>query len=280
MAQIFKTSRWLRPYKSKNGQQVFIRVRMRTGFETNITVYDYIKHEKLPISVKKEYWNKGYVTGGNYHISVRELNNLLTKVEREVRDSINELLEKNVQINQENITKLTYINEINAKEQERKIANGEIIVDEQGGAFASQQEFEEYIETSEDPKFDELKKSMGIYKKEYILDYWDDFIKKHAPNSYNASHHAIKEYIEITNDNCKAVDFSSAWLNRFFEHIIENGYSFRNDGKNRQDYTITTINKYHKHLRAFGDYLFSVEKVLENQEYRRFELKKRQKSSH
>jgi hypothetical protein len=47
MAQIFKTSRWLRPYQSKNGQQVFIRVRMRTGFETNIPVYDYIKHENM-----------------------------------------------------------------------------------------------------------------------------------------------------------------------------------------------------------------------------------------
>ncbi len=76
MAQAFKTLRWLRPYSSKSGQQVFIRVRMRNGFETNIPVYDYINHERLPISVKREYWNKGFVTGGNYHISVRELNSL------------------------------------------------------------------------------------------------------------------------------------------------------------------------------------------------------------
>jgi site-specific recombinase XerD len=275
MAQIFKTSRWLRPYQSKNGQQVFIRVRMRTGFETNIPVYDYIKHEKLPISVKKEFWNKGYVTGGNYHISVREINNLLTKVERDVRDSVNELLEKNIQINQENITKLTYINEINTLEQERKIANGEIIVDEQGGAFASQVEFEEYIETSEDPKFNGLKKSMGLYKREYLMDFWDDFIRDFAPDSYNTPRHAMDEYIRNTEDNCKANEFSSMWLQHFFEYIAREGYSFRKDGKNRKRYTVTTIAKYHKHLRHFGDYLFSELKLIDNQDYKRFSLKKK-----
>jgi integrase len=275
MAQVFKTLRWLRPYRSKGGQQVFIRVRMRNGFETNIPVYDYIDHEKLPISVKREYWNKGYVTGGNYHISVRELNSLLTKVEYDVKDAVKELIEKNIQINQENITKLTYINEINALENERKIASGEVIVDEDGGAFASHEEFVEFVEQSEDPKFDALKKSMGLYNKEYILDYWDDFIKDFAPDSYNTPRHSIEEYIKDTEDNCKVREFSSDWIQRFFEYITKNGYSFRKDGTNRMPYTVTTVAKYHKHLRSFGDYLFSELKIIENQDYKRFSLKKK-----
>lgn len=70
---------------------------------------------------------------------------------------------------------LTYINEENAEENERKIASGEIIVDHDGGAFASHAEFEDFIAASDDPKFNSLKKKMGIYEKIYILDYWDDF---------------------------------------------------------------------------------------------------------
>jgi len=112
MGRLFKISRWLRPYKSKDGHQVFIRIRMSSGYETHIPVYDYINHQKLPISVKKEHWNKGYVTGGNYHISIREVNNLLSKVEYCVQDAVNELIEKNIQVRQDNIIKLTYINDI------------------------------------------------------------------------------------------------------------------------------------------------------------------------
>ena len=59
MAKIVRTTAWLRPYKSKQGHQIFIRVRIRDGFETEIPVYDYINDTKLPISVKKENWNKG-----------------------------------------------------------------------------------------------------------------------------------------------------------------------------------------------------------------------------
>lgn len=277
MARLFTTSRWLRRYGSKSGHQVFIRVRMHNGFETEIPVYDYINHKRLPISVKREHWNKGYVTGGKYHITIRDLNNLLTKVEFYVKDAVNELIEKNIQIKRDNIIRLTYINEDNALENERKIASGEVIVDEQGGAFASQDEFEEYITNSDDPKFDSLKKSMGLYKKEYILDYWDDFIRNFAPDSYNAPQHAIEEYIRDTEDNCKAVEFSSAWLQRFFKYIIENGYSLRSDGKERKRYTITTVAKYQKHLTSFGDYLFTELELLNNQDYRRFNLKKKAK---
>lgn len=277
MARLFKISRWLRPYESKHGHQIFIRVRMSNGFETQIPVYDYVNHQKLPISVAKQNWSKGYVTGGRYHISLRDINHLLSNVEYRVKDAVNELIEKRVKITQDNILKLTYINELTAEENERKIKSGEIIVDEQGGAFSSQDEFEEYIENSEDPKFDALKKAMGIYQKEYILDYWDDFIKDYAPDSYNSVRCAIEDYIKNTDDNCRVSEFSSDWLKRFFAYTIKNGYSFRKDRTDRKDYTITTINKYHKHLKYFGKYLFEELKLIDNEDYKRFDLRKKSK---
>lgn len=274
MARLFTTLRWLRKYASKNGHQVFIRVRIRNGFETEIPVYDFVNNAKISISVKKEHWNKGHITGGRYHIPIRDINNLLTKVEGDVKDAVNMAIANKIQFNRENLIRLTYINELTEAENERKIASGELIVDEQGGAFASEDEFVDFISNNQDPKFDKLKMSMGLFQRRHILDYWDEFIEKHAPNSYTAPRHAIAEYISTTDDNCLASDFSSAWLERFFKHIIANGYSFRKDGKNRQDYTISTINKYHKHLMSFGDFLFNhKERMLDNQEYRRFELK-------
>ena len=78
MAKLFTTSRCLRRYQSKIGNQVFIRVRMHNGFESEIPVYDYVKHKKIPVSIKKEHWDKGFVTGGNYHISIRDLNFLIS----------------------------------------------------------------------------------------------------------------------------------------------------------------------------------------------------------
>jgi len=250
---------------------------MHNGIETEIPVYDYVNHKRLPISVKKEHWNKGYVTGGVYHIPIRDVNSLLSKVERNVKDAVNELIEKNIKITRDNIIQLTYINEDNALENERKIASGEIIVNEDGGAFASHDEFVEFIIESQDPKFDKLKKSMGLYKKQYILDYWDDFIREYAPDSYNTPRYVIEEYIKNTGDNCKATEFSSQWLDRFFKHIIKEGYSYRKDGTNRKPYTITTVTKYLKHLRAYGDYLFVEKEILNNQDYKRFELKKKTK---
>jgi hypothetical protein len=277
MTKLFTTSRWLRRYGSKNGHQVFIRVRMHNDIETEVPVYDYVNHRRLPISVKKEHWNKGYVTGGGYHIPIRDVNSLLSKVERDVKDAVNELVEKNIIITRENIIKLTYINERNALENERRIASGEIIVNEDGGPFASHDEFVDFIIESEDPRFDKLKKSMGLYEKQYIMDYWDDFIREYAPDSYNTPRYIIEDYIRNTQDNCKVTEFSSAWLQRFFKHIIREGYSYKKDGTNRKPYTITTVVKYLKHLKAFGDYLFVEKKILDNQDYKRFELKKKTK---
>lgn len=277
MSKVFQTLRWLRPYQSKTGHQVFIRVRLRDKSDINVPIYDYVNYEKIPISVKREHWNKGFVTGGNYHLSIRDLNFLLSTVEYKVKHAVQKLIDKNIQVTLDNIIKLAYINEINAKEDDRRIASGEVIVDEDGGAFASEDEFIEFVEQSSDPKFDELKKSLGFYEKEYLLDYWDDFMKDWAPNSYNSPKYIITEYIKTTGNNCKAREFSSEWLQGFFEHIIENGYSFRKDGRNRKPYTITTITKYHKHLKSFGDYLFDDLKILNNQDYRRFSLKGKKK---
>lgn len=273
MAKIFRTNVWLRPYSSKQGRQVFIRVRMREGFETEIPVYDYVNGIKIPISVKKEHLKKGIVTGGNYHISVRAMNNLIHKVENFVKEAVYELLEKKAPISRENILRLTYINEESAALDEKRIESGVLILNEDGGAFASQEEFVDYIADSTDPKYNKLKKALGVSSKEYILDYWDDFIMNYAPDSYNLGKHAIEEYIEKTGDNCRVEDFSDAWLKRYFAYIIKNGYSLRQDGKNRKSYSIPTINKYLKHLKCFGKYLFREIKVLRNEEYSRFSLK-------
>ena len=274
MAKPFTTLRWLRNYKSKSGQQVFVRVRVPHEFETEIPVYDYVNHRRVPIKIHRNNWDKGYVTGGHYHISIRDLNFLLRKVEDNVIDAVRELMDKKVKLNRDSIIRLTYINEENAEENERKIASGEIIVDHDGGAFASHAEFEDFIAESEDPKFNPLKKKMGIYEKIYILDYWDDFISDFAPASYNAVRHAIEEYVDVTKDYCKVSEFSSNWLERFFKHIIKNGYSLRKDGKNRKKYTISTVKKYHKILLHFGKYLFEELKLIDNQDYKRHKLRK------
>lgn len=277
MAKIFTTLRWLRRYQSKLGNQVFIRIRMNNGFETEVPVYDYVNYVKIPISVKRENWKKGYVTGGKYHISVRDLNHVLSQVENRVKDAVQELIENNIKINRENILRLTYIIQENALVNDKRIASGEVIVNEEGGAFESYDDFKEFISQSDDPQYDSLKKDMGIYEKSSILDYWDEFIRDYAPNSYNAPKHAIEEYIRITGDNCKVSEFSSSWLERFFKNIINNGYSLQKDGKQRLPYTITTIVKYDKHLKHFGDFLFEELKLLNNQEYKRFSLRRKSK---
>lgn len=272
MAKLFSISRKLRRYVSESGRQVFIRVRFRNSSEIEIPIYDYVNHIRTPISVRDEHWLKGYVTGGKYHIPIRDLNNLLSNVEANVKDAVNELLEKNIEITRKNIIQLTYIREDNFFENERKTYSGEIIVDDDGGAFASPDEFSEYIAESEDPKFDTLKKTMGLYEKKYILDYWDDFIKEYAPNSYKSTRSSIETFIKETGDNCKIKDFSSDWLQRFFSYTIDNGYSLKKDGTDKKPYTITTVTKFNKHLISFGDYLFGEVELIDNQEYRRFKL--------
>ncbi len=50
---------------------------------------------------------------------------------------------------------------INALENERKIKSGEIIVDEEGGAFANQEEFIEFIADKRRPQVQCAKKGDG-----------------------------------------------------------------------------------------------------------------------
>lgn len=277
MKQVFIITRKLRNYESSNGRQVFIRVRMKGVPDIEIQVYDYVNNAKVPISVKIENWNKGYVTGGKYHLTVRDLNLLLKKVEDNVIDALNELIRNKIKPTRDNVFKLTYINEENALENERRIASGEIIVNEDGGAFASEDEFIEFVSESSDSKFDVLKKEMGIFKKKYILDYWDDFIENFAPNSYNCPKKSIENYIQKTGDNCEASSYGYEWLDRYFKFIVKNGFSWKKDGSESKDYTTSTIVKYHKHLRRFGDYLFVELKILNNQDYKRFTLHKKSK---
>lgn len=279
MKTAFSIVRKLRNYSSSNGRQVFIRVRMKGMPDVEIQVYDYVKLTKIPISVKTEHWNKGYVTGGNYHISIRDFNYLLKKVEDNVSDAVYELLRNNVPITRENVLKLTYINEETFIENEKLIQSGKVSVNEDGGAFASEDEFVDFVSASEDPKFNSLKKKLGIFQKKYILDYWDDFIKNYAPNSYNSPRKSIERYIEATGNNCEAAQFSDVWLESYFKYIVKNGFSWNKDGSKPLDYTVSTINKYHKHLRSFGDYLFKEIQVLENQNYRRFTLQKSAKKT-
>jgi len=250
-----------------------IRVRLSKGYDYEIPVYDYVQGKRKPICVYGKYWNKGFITGGSYHISVRDLNFLIQKVERNVKDAVDECITNNIKPTREDILKLTYINEDNQEQNEANIKSGKVIVNGDGGAFASKDEFIEFIENTTDSQFDDLKKKMGVFQKRYILDYWDGFINDFAPDSYNSAKSSIEFYIKRTGDNIKAVDYSSEWLERFFRNIIDYGYSFKKDGSNPKDFSVDTLKKYKKIMISFGNYLFSEIKVLENEDFKRFELK-------
>ena len=271
MPKRYRIIRKLRSYKGVDGQQVQLRVRMYNGYETEIPVYDFVNYEKLPITVFKNHWDKGRVIGGKYHISIRDLNFLIGKVEIKLEMAIDELLTKNITINRQNLINHTYQMDFDQKKEEEAIDKGDIIVNEEEGAFDSEEDFLEFITATDDPRYADVKKEYGT--KQYILDYWDGFIRNFAPDSYNGTKTPIERYIKETGNNCKASDFSSVWLERFFSHITQEGYSLRKDGMEKQNYHISTINKHFKHLKAFGDYLFQEEKVLDNQDYKRFRLR-------
>lgn len=270
----YQISRILKRYESKDGSQVLIRIRSKLFSDIEIPVYDYINGKRVSISVRKEFWNRGHIEGGKYHIPLRNLNFLLDEVEHSAKDAIFTLLEQKIVPTREKVLKLTYyskVQDIIDAERERK---GELIYREDGGAFESEDDFLEFLERQDDPKYIELKRQAGLLVRRYIMDYWDEFIQTHAPNSYNLSKSSIENYIQTTNDNCLAENFNSEWLKRYFTHIIENGYQ----KKLKDDKTITcyfevsTIQKYLKHLRAFGKWLFN-KGIINSEDYKRFDLK-------
>jgi hypothetical protein len=268
----YQTLRTLKRYESKNGQQVLIRIRSSLFSDIEIPVYDYVNDERVKVSVEKEHWKKGYITGGKYHISIRDLNLLLAEVESSVKDAAFSLLSQKINPTRENILHLTYYSKEKEIIDNERIRKGDLILREDGGAFESEDDFYEFLEKKNDPEFIEMKRQVGIISKQYLLDYWEDFIFKRAPNSYNLSRSSIVKYIQETGDNCLATDFSSGWMSRYFTHIVENGYLTKRKGKEvRLYYEISTIKKYFKILRSFGKYLFDNE-VIEKEDYKRFSL--------
>jgi hypothetical protein len=119
----------------------------------------------------------------------------------------------------------------------------------------------------------DLKRELGLFEKNFILDFWDGFIKEHAPYSYNLSKKSIKIYIETTGDDCIVTKYDDIWLSRYFKFLIANGYYKKKDENISYLYENSTLKKYLKHMRSFGDYLFE-QKVITNQNYRRYKLEK------
>lgn len=220
----YQLSRTLKRYESKNGRQVCIRIRSKLFPDIEIPVYDYIEGKKVPISIKSKHWNKGHAVGGKYHITLRNLNFLLDEVEYSAKDAIYTLLEQKITPTRENVLKLTYFSKeknLIDIELEKK---GKLIYREDGGAFESKDDFFEFIERQDDPKYIELKRQAGLLKKQYIMDYWDEFIQSYAPSSYNLTKSSIVKYIQTTNDNCPVEKFDSEWVKRYFTFIINEGY--------------------------------------------------------
>lgn len=274
MKQPFQTSRKLRYYPSKHGHQVLVRVRQKNKTDIEIPVWDYVNDEPFNISVKKEHWNKGYVTGGNYHIPIRHLNLLLAQVEEDVRDAVNTLLSENVKITYESVLHQTYLYKEKAIVDEERIKTGKLIVREDGGAFESQQDWEEYVERQDDPSFNDIKRKMGLFKPIYILDYWDEYMHEYAPDENRVARPSIEKYISRTGDNCKVKDFDSHWLKKYFTDLVEKGYVTVKKGKEtRHYYEVSTVEKYHKILRNYGKWLFEEKQLIDTEDYKRYKLR-------
>ena len=274
MKRPYQLSRKLRYKPSDHGHQVLVRVRGLTNSDIEIPVRHYVGNTFMTISVKKEHWNRGYVTGGNYHISMRDLNLLLARVEENVRDAVNMLLSQKAKISYESVLHMTYLYYEKAIIDEERIRKGDLIVREDGGAFESKEDFEEFVERSDDPTYDELKRQMGIWKRTNILDYWDEYMHDYAPDENRVARPSIQKYIERTGDNCKVKDFDSHWLKRYFTDLVDNGYVTTKKGEEtKHSYEVSTVEKYHKILRNFGKWLFEEKKLIDTEDYKRFKLR-------
>jgi hypothetical protein len=277
MKQPFSISRRLRSTDSKHGHQVYIRVRGLTKSAIEIPVRDYVGDSYVTLSVHKKHWKGGFISGGRYHKSPRDVNTLMKLVEYDVIDAITTLLSENVKITYENVLKLTYAHKEQDIINEERIKKGDLIVREDGGAFESEDDFLEFLERQDDPKFIPLKRKAGLLKRQYLMDYWDDYIDDSRVKSHKLIKSSILRYIEKDDANIYAGGFNDEWLKQYFIYTIKTGYEGRVDGEVvTKHYEISTIEKYLKILRSFGDYLFD-EGVLDNQTYKRFKLRSKKK---
>ncbi len=277
MKQPYKISRRLRYKPSKHGHQVLIRIRGLTKSDIEIPVRDYVGNTFVTLSVKKEHWNSGFITGGKYHKSPRDVNTILQLVEYDVEDAVKTLLSENVKITYANVLRLTYAHKEQDIINEERIKKGDLLVREDGGAFESEDDFMEFLERQDDPKFIQMKRQAGLLKRQYLLDYWDDYIDDTGVKSHEIIKSSLLRFIEKEGANIYATSFDDEWLKKYFVYTINTGYEGKKDGKVvTKHYEISTIEKYLKILRSFGDYLFD-EGVLDNQNYKRFKLRNKKK---
>lgn len=269
----YKISRTLKRYDSKHGRQVLIRVRTRSKKDFEIPVYDTGDGSRFPISIKIENWYNGYAIGGNYHIPIKNLNLLIDNIENKVKYAVFILSQRKIELTRSKILHFTYSGPRFFKNDPERNETDELITKYQEGAFESAKEFLNFISNTEDTKYKDLRRELGLYEKNYILDYWNDFIRERTSSSYNNSKGAIQKYIEETGDNCIVTRYDDNWLYRFFKYLIENGYKRGNYENLKLWYKTSTLSKYLKHLRSFGDYLFE-QKVITDQNYRRYKLGK------
>jgi len=268
----YKISRTLKRYDSKHGRQVLIRVRTRSKKDFEIPVYDTIDRVRFPINIKIENWYNGYAIGGDYHIPLKNLNLLIDSIDNKVHYAVFILLQRKIELTRRKILHLTYSGPKYFTKDPERNETDELITKYHEGAFESAEEFLNFISNTEDTKYKDLKRELGLYEKNYILDYWNDFIRERTSSSYNNSRGAIQKYIEETGDNCIVTRYDDNWLYRFFKYLIENGYKKGADEKSKFIYKASTLSKYLKHMRSFGDYLFE-QKIITNQNYRRYKIK-------
>jgi hypothetical protein len=267
----YHVSRTLKRYASKHGRQVMIRVRMTGGKDFEIPVYDHINSKKFPISIKEENWYNGTAMGGDYHISIDNINLLIDEIEKKIRSVLFILQHRKIEITRSKILHLSYSGPEQFKNDLHRKEADDLISKYHQGKFASEKEFFNFISNTDDSKYKDLKRDLGMYEKNYILDYWDDFIASHAQATYNHSKKAIITYINESGDDCIVTRYDENWLNRFFGYLIVHGYYRGKDDTQRIPYGTSTLVKYLRHMRSFGDYLFE-QKVITNQNYRRYKL--------
>jgi hypothetical protein len=250
-----------------------IRVRTISKKDFEVPVYDMVDGSRFPISVKAENWYNGYAIGGKYHISLDALNALIDKTEKKVTNAVFLLVHRKIEISRNKIMTLAYREPEQILQDNRRKETDGLISAYHKGQFASDAEFLNFISNSEAEKYLDLKRELGLYEKNFILDHWDDFISTCAPASYNHSKKAIQTYISESGDNCIVTAYDDNWLRRYFNYLGGNGY-LKGKGKPvRIHYASSTLRKYLKHMHAFGNYLFE-KKIITTQNYRRFRLGK------